>query len=373
MLLQSRFTELKAKNRKKIKYDTTVCDWYPYALQVITGTKCDVNCIMCYWRTLKVEHHELSFDIYDELMRKCGKYLQTVLFSSMGEPLYHSRIKDIFKLTQDYGAWISMITNGGHLNEVMDILAESGQSISISVDSPEKETFEFIRRGLKFNTIMENLTKISEIREENRKNNKRGMYTLQHTFRPLPFVNINYVVMKNNIHQMKDMIRLVDALKLDGIRFLFGNVIGSPAEKLVGEIDRDDSRIFEAMEWGRENSKIKIIDQCTSKGIPLALPDEQVVCSQPWFFMLLNHDGRLQPCCKYLVPCPEDEPEGTREYGRLPTNKDFLNDIWNGENATKLRELIMENQAFPKNIFWECQNCLNFSGLRAKEEGIAPV
>jgi MoaA/NifB/PqqE/SkfB family radical SAM enzyme len=347
--------QLRKKNAESINFKLPVVSTYPLSCEVITGTRCNSNCIMCYWRVLHLPVVDIDIGMVKRFMDMVPPYFTNITFSGYGDPLAHPQIRDLLKIVADKQVPINLTTNGANLHLVNDLLQKWGQFITVSIDTTNPSQYESIRKGLKFNQVMANL---KDLAQRANANHEKGI-----TF---PRITINYCVLPNTIEYMRSMVELAEQLNLYCVRFLYGNLPpGSPIERMFKPMDKDDSRVVANIAWGRARKKVEIVDQCTSAGIPLAGCTKGSLCTYPWQTLVLTHEGRLFPCCKYLVPCPSGERDEWRDFGNMHTATDFMRDIWNSTNAIRLRKLILENpKTFPTAYGQECDSCLKYSGKR---------
>jgi len=119
--------------------------FYPPGFFVISPSmKCNLRCYGCYAGYYK-KNAELTFDEIDSVLnqaKEMGIYFCVV---SGGEPLFHTRIFDVFERHND--VIFHLYTNGGLIDEkACQRLAEVGNVIpAISIEGYRKETDE--RRG----------------------------------------------------------------------------------------------------------------------------------------------------------------------------------------------------------------------------------
>jgi MoaA/NifB/PqqE/SkfB family radical SAM enzyme len=138
-------------NRKRI---------YPAVIEFDISSHCNLRCIMCNERNRSQVPNE---NIYNEsFIEEITPYLKHIKEAKFygGEP---------FMIKQYYKIWniithtnpntkIFVITNGTILNEEIKKILNRGKfEIAVSVDSLNKEKFEKIRKGAKFETVIKNL------------------------------------------------------------------------------------------------------------------------------------------------------------------------------------------------------------------------
>ncbi len=153
---------------KAIGYDT----YLPYDLtrprvmEFCLENTCNLACTMCnsvlsstIRKNQELPPLEKMYDekFVDELMEYIP-YLQEAIFSG-GEPFL---VPNYFRIWEKMIGLnpkikISVVTNGTTLNErIKDLLEQGRFNINVSIDSVDKATYELVRAGAKFETVMKN-------------------------------------------------------------------------------------------------------------------------------------------------------------------------------------------------------------------------
>lgn len=132
----------------------------PAVMEFDISSRCNLNCIMCNEKERSAEPVNSPYDDkFIEEITPSLKHIKEAKFYG-GEPFM---IKQYYKIwdvitTLNPQAKIFVITNGTILNDEIKALLKKGRfEIGVSVDSLNKENFEKIRHGAKFETVMENL------------------------------------------------------------------------------------------------------------------------------------------------------------------------------------------------------------------------
>ena len=130
-------------------------------LQLELSIKCNSNCVMCPRDKLTRSgkpgfmSFKIAKRIIDESYSMGARLLKPQWF---GEPLLSPDFDKIVKYAKDKGMNILLVTNGSLLDEKKrKFILDNCDKVWFSIDSPDKEEYEKIRRGLSFDKVIENL------------------------------------------------------------------------------------------------------------------------------------------------------------------------------------------------------------------------
>jgi len=146
---------------------------FPKYIEIETVRGCNARCIMC---PLSVDDNYKKGLMTDALFKKIVDqfseyidFLNQVCLSRNGEPLIDKNLPEKIKILKKIGIKrVNFSTNASLLNEDMaKRLIESGlDEIRFSIEGFTKETFEAIRLGLNFDTVIENCLRFIKLRDE---------------------------------------------------------------------------------------------------------------------------------------------------------------------------------------------------------------
>ena len=106
----------------------------------------------------------MTFTHAQELIRELSNWgVKSICFGGGGEPSLHSNLADCIELTRYYGMEVSVATNGIVLNKELMEAYKICTWIGISVDSATSSTYSKGRRLDKFNTVINNISKVSSV------------------------------------------------------------------------------------------------------------------------------------------------------------------------------------------------------------------
>lgn len=291
---------------------------FPTFAQIEPTTRCNFNCETCTRSNIEPSriNRDLTVDNFNRIINQIPT-LKTVKIQGMGEPFLNQNLEDILILGKRSGIKFNTICNGSLLfrnNNLLDFF----ESITVSIDSPNKKNFERIRRGSNFDTIIDNLKNTIKIK------NKRKLKTE---------LGITMVLTHKNYKELDDMINLAKLLDVDYIGFVEVENWNVPKEEDINSIEfikksREISFLISKKieEFKQKNKNLKI-NFLSSK------PRKQK-CLWSFNAVFITVDGFLTPCC--IRPNPE-----IFNFGNI--YKDSFSRIWNNNKYQSFRHSLIFN------------------------------
>lgn len=172
----------------------TVVNALPVEYIVETTAKCNIYCPMCPRETHKQPKEDMSNDVFETLVRETGKSAEHMMLIGLGEPFLDRAIFDRIHSCEKHGISSLISTNGTLLDEEASrrLLATPIEHITLSMDSMDKETYEFYRRGAKFERVRDNFERFCRMKAASGSN-------LQ--------VVVQMVRMERNQNEVEDFVR----------------------------------------------------------------------------------------------------------------------------------------------------------------------
>jgi MoaA/NifB/PqqE/SkfB family radical SAM enzyme len=168
----------------------------PPGIQIEVSTICNARCVMCDSYRIKRPHAIIDESLFKRIVDEWATLkTNTLSLSWMGEPLFDPKLADKIRYAKALKkrSHVFVYSNASLLNDsVSKDLIESGlDKIYFSVDGYTKETFEAVRQGLDFDTVVANITNFMALR------NRLG--------KTKPFVTIRSVDTKLNTHELNQL------------------------------------------------------------------------------------------------------------------------------------------------------------------------
>lgn len=154
-------------NTMEMRRRRTVVRSRPYSIQLEVTTKCNLACIMCARDKYHGRGRHLDDDILARFLEELLPTAQDVIVSSFGEPLLYPKFGEIAaRIDPDSGLELGFFTNLLVLTEEMaEHLVRSGVGyINVSIDGATKETYERIRAGGRWETLIEKIELLNAVK-----------------------------------------------------------------------------------------------------------------------------------------------------------------------------------------------------------------
>ena len=171
----------------------------PVEYIVETTAKCNLYCPMCPRETHKQPKADMTDGVYERLVREAGDTAEHMMLIGLGEPFMDRQIFERIEFCHRHSISTLLSTNGTFLDEATAarVLDSPLEQITLSFDGAKKETFEFYRKGAKFEKVRDNFVRFARMKHERRSK-------LQ--------VVVQMVKMEGNADEVDDFIRFWSAL-----------------------------------------------------------------------------------------------------------------------------------------------------------------
>jgi len=137
---------------------------FPNIVEIEVSSLCNLNCIMCARRNLRVEKN-MEINLFKKVIDQVAGRAELAILHASGEPLLNPHIFEMIRYCKErrVGTWLS--TNGMLLNKkkIRDILDSPLDGLVIAIDGFTKETYEKIRVGGSFGTVTSNTIKLLDM------------------------------------------------------------------------------------------------------------------------------------------------------------------------------------------------------------------
>ncbi len=257
-------------------------------------------------------------------IKSTGFYIQLFF---QGEPFINKQLALMIKYARENSIYVSISTNGHFITEknVDSILENAPDKLIFSIDGLDEESYQNYRVGGTFKQADEGLRLLTGRKKELGNKN--------------PFVEFQFIVMKQNEHQLDDVIKYGKEAGVDKVVFKTMQV--SSFENALHFLPSKDKYKRYNIDDGKYQIKSKLKNHC------FAL----------WRTSVITWDGRVVPCCF--------DKDANFELGKLnslPDNQ--LKQIWRSEAYQNFRRSILINRKGNS----MCNNCTE--GIKINIMGI---
>ena len=279
----------------------------PVEYIVETTAKCNLYCPMCPRETHPQPKADMADEIFDAFVRDAGKAAEHVMLIGLGEPFLDPKIFDRIEYCHQHNISTLLSTNGTLLDEeaVEKLLAGPLEHITLSFDGATKESFEFYRKGARYEKVRDNFVRLARMKAE------KGAKL---------HIVVQMVLMSRNANEVDEFIRFWSAVPgVDQVR-----------------IKEDETNLFQ---------------------IGHAPDHFKHPCHYLWRGpMYVKQNGDVYPCCQsYML---DGEPVGR-------VGEQTLFQIWNSDNMQSLRELHVSGRAGEIEMCSKCCSAIPHPALVA--------
>ncbi len=163
---------MRAWNRAKLLWGylsrRTKLSGLPVEYIVETTAKCNLYCPMCPRETHKQPKQDMTDEIFRRLVQESGSTAEHMMLIGLGEPFMDPKIFERIEYCERHNTSTLLSTNGTFLDEKMAerLLATPLQHITLSFDGATKESFEFYRKGARFEKVRDNFVRFARLKKE---------------------------------------------------------------------------------------------------------------------------------------------------------------------------------------------------------------
>lgn len=139
----------------------------PWLILLEVTNRCNASCVYCNHKYI-TQFCDMDFDLYKRLVDETRKYGSVLHPNGYGEPLLYPHIIEAIEYANKKGFKTVMYTNASLLDEDMarQILDAKLNEMRLSVDGFDKESFEALRSGLSWDTVVNNVKNFQDMKNQ---------------------------------------------------------------------------------------------------------------------------------------------------------------------------------------------------------------
>ncbi len=140
----------------------------PVEYVVETTAKCNLYCPMCVREIYKQPKADMTDEIFERLVGQAGGTAEHMMLIGLGEPFMDPKIFERIEHCHRHNISTLLSTNGTFLDEATSrrLLATGLDHITLSFDGATKESFEFYRKGAKFEKVRDNFARFAGLKRQ---------------------------------------------------------------------------------------------------------------------------------------------------------------------------------------------------------------
>lgn len=245
--------------------------------------RCNLRCIMCPWPALRPPA-DMAWTTYQRLTPYLS-LVQELDLTGGGESLLHTRLLDMILLGKSAGCVVGFSTSAVLLRPdvAYDLVLAGLDWIAYSVDGATPGTYESIRVGARFQSVLDNIQAMEEAKRVRRSST--------------PHTMLFFVMMRQNFHELPQMVELAHRLGIE-------HMVVKNLDVILKEGD-DERSLFGGEEYASPSELPRILDETRRLAaryrLPLRIyplqPKESAVCEQnPLTNLFINWEGYVSPC-----------------------------------------------------------------------------
>ena len=295
---------------------------YPFSLTTEPSNNCNLHCLECPSGndSSKRIKGNIDFELYKNIIDDVKDYIIYQMIYFQGEPFLNPEFFNLIKYADNNNIYTSTSTNGHFLSpkNCENIVKCGLKKIIISVDGTTQETYEKYRIGGNLEKVIEGI--------------KNLVLTKQQLESKYPIAHIQFLVLKHNEHQIREIKSLAKSLGVNKLELKSAQI----------ENFKENSDLIPTLEkFSRYNNKendFKIKSKLLNR------------CFRTWSTLVVSREGTIVPCCF--------DKELQYSVGNVVNNSALK--IWKSKEFAGFRKNILLNREKTP----ICRNCTE--GLRIK-------
>ncbi len=292
----------------------------PVVAQIEPTSLCNLRCEMCIRDKIGVPIGTMNLENFKVILNKLDSLFKIHL-SGQGEAFLNPELFKMIDYANKRGIVVNLNTNATlFTDEVIRKICEVEiGEIAISIESTNKKEYEKIRKGAKFDKVMES------IRNLNQALKKIGKKTI---------ISFAITILKENVDELSEFVNLASKI---GIK----KIISQTLQEKEDYVKNYNSSAKKNLIWDYKKKlweKVKIAKKLAAeKKIEFVFDEEKSPgCIWPWRSIYITWDGNVTPCCKII---------DYKKAGMGNLLKEDFWKIWNGKEYQMFRKLLRERKA----------------------------
>lgn len=289
----------------------------PTAVSIEPLNYCNLACPECFAGNgnLMRDKQLLEPDCFQKIINQLPAAVSYITFYFQGEPFLHPEFAGLVCIANKRNIFTATSTNGHFLTDrdkTKGIISSGLDRIIVSIDGTTQEVYEKYRKNGKLQKVIDGVKTLVELKKELRSKT--------------PYIEIQFLVMAHNEHQVSEMKELAKSLEIDELTFKSTQIYEFENGSELMPKDEKYCRYYKDKD-GKYYIKGKLKNRCWRQ----------------WSCVVITASGDVLPCCF--------DKNGAYSFGNVFEHT--FNEIWHGKKANEFRKAILNNR---KDIDI-CKNC----------------
>src|SRR6266511_833195 len=246
----------------------------PAELQLEITSACNLRCAMClvrYRPPVNKLAGAMTLELYSRILAGVPG-LRRLTLQGLGEPLLSPYLLEMVRIAKARGLTVGFNSNATLLTRRRsdELVAAGLDWLHVSLDGARAETYEAIRDGADFDTVLANL---------------RGLVAAKRAAgRDAPWIRVVFVAMRRNVGELSELVRLLAVAGVNELR----------AQNLSHTFS-DTDPAGQAKEYGLT---LRLPSLAATEPAPAGAG--RPGCTWPWDAAYVTSQGVVQPCCMVM-------------------------------------------------------------------------
>jgi len=287
----------------------------PFSLSLEPTTHCNLRCPHCPTGNKALQRPEgfMSLDNFKSFIEETAPHLMYLILYFQGEPFLHKNLVEMIRFAKQKRLYVYTSTNGHHINMELarELVAVGLDKIVISLDGISQEAYTSYRRNGKLSTVKESIKNLIRAKRESKSRH--------------PFIEIQFLALKTNIHEMESVKTYCKGIGVDKLAFKTAQIYDFETDTEFIPSDTKYAR------YEKRNGKMEVKKKASNR------------CFRMWSSAVVTWDGLLVPCCF--------DKDASHAMGNVFSTK--LKSLWRSHAYNAFRQQILKD----RNQIDICQNC----------------
>lgn len=253
---------------------------YPEFCEIEVTTHCDMRCQLCEHTYWDVKPENMSFENFKKIINQMPD-LRWVGMTGIGQSWLNPDYLEMMRYVKDRGIYIENFDNFKHItpNISKEIIDMGLDKLYVSMDAANKETYENIQVGAKWDDVIKNIKFFDMYKRS------KNLY--------YPELWFHFIVMKENISQMEDYLQMIYDLDIQVEGIQFTRMLHKFKEVEDSVVDISEEKKISVLNKASELGLRVVFNINTANQADKLQIKDCAVWNQPFIFV----DGTVIPCC----------------------------------------------------------------------------